>query len=365
MKQVFRRTAMLLVVALLTTALAGCKAGTPGSVAASDSGASTSTSGSTSASTSASEPTVTPEPTHEPGLFVDDKKIEAEPIMTVDGQEVPFDMYRQMFLSTRQSFDGGDTSIWETEEGKEGLTKLMDYVKERVLSYYAIDKLAKDLNISITDEERETAEKDLEKVKTDMGGDEAYQQALAAQYYTEDLYLDLYFNSLLLNKIVRAEYGAEIKDLVLNTYARVQHILIQFESTEEGADHSKELKTAEEVLAKVKKGDDFSQLVKEYNQDPGQPEEGYYFTSGQMVEPFEKAGFALGDNATSEIVETTYGYHILKRLPMEEDYIEENLMNFFNQDLQTKLFERLDGISAKFDVKYHDSYDQVGPTTMF
>ena len=73
-------------------------------------------------------------------------------------------------------------------------------------------------------------------------------------------------------------------------------------------------------LSVIKNGEDFMTVVAEYNEDPGMDvygEDGYYFNSGVMVEEYEEASFALEEGGVSEIVETTYGYHIIKRLPLD------------------------------------------------
>ena len=74
-------------------------------------------------------------------------------------------------------------------------------------------------------------------------------------------------------------------------------------------------KKAEEVLKKAKSGEEFSELAKEYSDDQGSAENGGdlgYFTKGQMVQPFEEAAFSLKPGEISGIVESQYGYHIIK-----------------------------------------------------
>ena len=72
---------------------------------------------------------------------------------------------------------------------------------------------------------------------------------------------------------------------------------------------------AEEVLAKLRAGGDFAALAKEHSADPSNKDNGGdlgWFGRGMMVRPFEDAAFALKPGELSGIVETQFGYHIIK-----------------------------------------------------
>lgn len=98
-----------------------------------------------------------------------------------------------------------------------------------------------------------------------------------------------------------------------------KHILVSLSYEDENGETlertpEEALALAQKVKAKIDAGEDFDALMEQYNDDPGEPATGYTFGKGEMVEPFEKASFALRPGEVSEIVETTYGYHIIKRV---------------------------------------------------
>lgn len=75
-------------------------------------------------------------------------------------------------------------------------------------------------------------------------------------------------------------------------------------------------KLATEVLSKAKKGQDFPALAKQYSDEPGAKDRAGNlgkFSKGQMVKPFSDAAFALKPGQVSEIVETDFGFHVIKR----------------------------------------------------
>ncbi|MFN0123520.1 MAG: peptidylprolyl isomerase [Blastocatellia bacterium] len=80
------------------------------------------------------------------------------------------------------------------------------------------------------------------------------------------------------------------------------------------ADAEKLKKTAEDVLARAKKGEDFAKLAAEFSQDGSSQQGGDlgWFTKERMVAEFSKAAFALKPGEVSDLVKSQFGYHIIK-----------------------------------------------------
>ncbi|MDF3069133.1 MAG: Peptidyl-prolyl cis-trans isomerase PpiD [Polyangiaceae bacterium] len=99
------------------------------------------------------------------------------------------------------------------------------------------------------------------------------------------------------------------------------HVLIQYKGSLRSAPtitRSKEeaKKLAAEVQAKAKKGQDFAALAKQYSDEPGAKERAGSlgkFTKPQMVKPFADAAFAMKPGDISDVVETDFGFHVIKR----------------------------------------------------
>ncbi len=95
---------------------------------------------------------------------------------------------------------------------------------------------------------------------------------------------------------------------------QASHILIKVKPDASPAEKAKARKKAEAILAKLKKGADFAELARKDSDGPSSRNGGDLgsFQRGQMVPAFDKAAFALKEGQLSGIVETRFGYHIIK-----------------------------------------------------
>lgn len=95
---------------------------------------------------------------------------------------------------------------------------------------------------------------------------------------------------------------------------KASHILIKVESN---ADEKKKGEARQKIIdvqEKLKNGEDFAALAKEYSEGPSSVKGGDlgYFRRGQMVKPFDDTAFTMKPNEVSDIVETRFGYHLIK-----------------------------------------------------
>lgn len=95
---------------------------------------------------------------------------------------------------------------------------------------------------------------------------------------------------------------------------RASHILIKVEPSASAEDKAKAKQRIVAIQDRLKKGEDFATVAKEVSECPSGANGGDldYFQRGQMVGPFEDAAFTLKPGTTSDIVETQFGYHLIK-----------------------------------------------------
>jgi len=108
----------------------------------------------------------------------------------------------------------------------------------------------------------------------------------------------------------QARYNQNIQVYSTPEQVRASHILFKTE----GKDEAEVRKQAEAVLAKVKAGEDFAALAKQYSEDTSKDQGGDldYFGRSAMVKEFEDAAWTLAPGEVSEIVQTQHGFHIIK-----------------------------------------------------
>lgn len=96
---------------------------------------------------------------------------------------------------------------------------------------------------------------------------------------------------------------------------KARHILVKADKSASEEDRKKAREKAEEALRKAKAGEDFAKLASDFSDDLGSKTKGGdlgLFPRGKMVKAFEDAAFALKPGELSGIVETGFGYHIIK-----------------------------------------------------
>ena len=279
-----------------------------------------------------------------------------ETVLTVNGESVRWDEYFYCLSVFYQQLKMMGITDWDTEasqidsSAEEGDT-VQDYILKNIEDsilrpYWVVGQEAERRGLSITEEEQaELDEQDETVIENYFDGDrQAFLDYLAENWFPYEFYKRMNRAELLMEKLFNdlyGESGEEISDEDALAYAeeggylQAKHIL--YTLLDDDGEHLSDEEAAgirahaEEVLAELRGISDrdellrrFDELVESEGEDPGMSTypDGYIFPDGYMVTEFREAAEALEDYGISDIVETSYGYHIILRVPLDVDGTE-------------------------------------------
>jgi peptidyl-prolyl cis-trans isomerase C len=235
-------------------------------------------------------------------------------------------------------------------------------VLDQLIGFKLLLQESRARKVSISDAEVEAR---VGEIRKPFPSDDVFMQMLEERKLTlEQLRSDMR-QDLAVAKLIQDEIAAKIAvkpEQTADFYAknpdqfkqqervRASHILISAPQKADDAAKAEARAKAEQVLKDVKAGQDFAALAKQHSQDPGSAQNGGdlgFFQQGQMVGPFNDAAFSLPAGATSDLVETQFGFHIIRVIekqpartiplddvrPQVEQYLEQ-----MNRRQQTDAF---------------------------
>ncbi|GBF11398.1 MAG: peptidylprolyl isomerase [Tepidibacillus sp.] len=251
----------------------------------------------------------------------DTGKVKQDVVAEYDGGTVTKDEFNT-FLQVTTFFNPQlEGTINQPESQRQALEQ---YIGQKYLASKAKNQKADDKEI----------EDLLKAIKGTMGSEENYNKKLAELKITENDLVD-YVNRYQAIQNYMEEKSAktfnEEKEKLEKQYkenkeeytiATVSHILIATKDRSE----EEAKKRAEEVLAKLKKGEDFAKLAKEYSDDPGSKDNGGVYENAPVsswVPEFKKAALTLPVGQLSDLVKTEFGYHIIKVINRQVPTLEQ------------------------------------------
>lgn len=282
-------------------------------------------------------------------------------VMTVNSHEISSEEF-EYFLSNEISqyvyYNGGSYFA-----DKKNMSDLLNYVSEEITFYYAFLDWAEENGFGLSQEQKDAVTAKLQESKSQFESEEKYREYLDSIYATEKVLFDTECMFDTLNN-----YYDHLTDPVNGPYAQsanklaeepesfsiygAKHILFLFD--EEGRTDEETKALAEEVLGRIRDGEDFDELMKEYCEDPGVTEhpEGYTFTEGEFVDEFYNATAALEIGETSGLVRSDYGYHIIRRIePDRSEAVQKIVMKLYGTEIDSRV--------AAADVKLSRGFDSI------
>ena len=244
------------------------------------------------------------------------------PVAKVNGVDIPSEQFLSEYKSTLERYRRARHPV--RAELKE---RLKDNLVRRLVDAEIITQRAKALDISLDD--KQFAAK-WEQHKGRYGSEKAFNDFLQRAGTSEMAVREQFKLNMIREKVFNhiskgiAVSKAETKKFYDDNkqryfepeQVRASHILIRVEPNASAEAKEEKRKHAETIRQKArKKGAKFEKLAKEFGEDPTRSRGGDlgFFTRGRMVKAFEDAVWPMRLNELSGVVETNFGYHIIKK----------------------------------------------------
>lgn len=292
----------------------------------------------------------------------------SEVVATVNGTAITrAEMDRAMNFMLAQNRISSPLSA---EEKKKAEAAVLDQLISAELLYQAGKKLeVKDID--------KLVETQMTQGRARFPSPDAYDKALKASGLTEkDLKefarKEIYINNLIEKQIASKvsvtdeeikKFYDENKDKFKHEEAvQASHILVGTDPKATADDKKKAREKAEAILKRVKGGENFAEIAKKESTCPSSANGGDlgYFSKGQMVPAFESAAFALKPGEVSQVVETQFGYHIIKVTDKKQagtdsfDDVKQKISGYLKaQEIQKGISEYVEKLrkEGKIDIK--------------
>jgi peptidyl-prolyl cis-trans isomerase SurA len=214
--------------------------------------------------------------------------------------------------------------------------KEREQLKKQLLEQMVNDRLLlnaakKDTLIKVTPKEVDDAvQKQIESVKSEFT-EEEFKAQLQAEGLTENelrkKYRDQIQDQMLIDRLVASKLqkvsvsAKEVRDFYQEYQdsipdqpeaVKLSHIMLEIKASPQTLDSLKS--KAERVHALAQEGQDFAELARQYSDDPSAEKGGDlgFFGRGDMIPQFEQTAFSLAPGQISDVIQTEFGYHIIK-----------------------------------------------------
>jgi peptidyl-prolyl cis-trans isomerase C len=226
--------------------------------------------------------------------------------------------------------------------------------------------------LELSDEETEAA---LTSLKSRLPDPAMFEQVLASEGLTIDALRSQIHRDQSIQKLIDADITPNVKvsaDQTRKYYdentelmkqpdrLRLSHILKRVEPDATPEAKASARTEIEAILERARAGEDFAALARENSDDPGSAANGGELTvsRGDTVPPFEEAAFALSPGELSPVVETQFGFHVIKLTEKLEgqvvpyNQVAPRIQEFLTQQaIQDEVGEKVDALRASGDVE--------------
>ncbi|NNE08068.1 MAG: hypothetical protein HKN20_05845 [Gemmatimonadetes bacterium] len=287
--------------------------------------------------------------------------VNGTPITTVDVDNEVARIYRQM--------GGGQISPFQAEQMKEQLfAQAQDNLINKIVLYDAV----KEQRIEVAEEELAARFKEY---RDQFPSQEVFDEQIRRMGFTEQELKEEMAMNIQIQKLLESNteavslpstadcrefYDANVEAFSSGEEVHASHILLRLEQTADEAAKSAAQASLADLRKQIVAGADFAELATAHSDCPSKAQGGDlgWFERGRMVEPFDNAVFNLKPGEISPVIETQFGYHIIKcaeRKPAETksfDEVKNDIQNGLQEERRNEQYSRyIEELRGKADVK--------------
>lgn len=274
-------------------------------------------------------------------------------IMTVGGYAVTGELYRYVCMKNCVQLYG-EEALERTLTEREG-QELQSAVETELQRYFAIEKMAKEQKVVLSKEDKKLIEDQLEEARESYKQKEEYYAFLESAHMSENVYYEQAKNYYLNRNLFyafKSSYSLSEEQLRQDIqeyfYAAVQILL------NNRGQYATTLERMQELRKTIQNEEDFYEAAKLHSADTNRGVR--YCCIGEMQPYFETAALSLSPGEISEIIESDLGVHLIMRVKITEDAVNDQLEQFRDEDLVRIFNEQLSEIAENLEVVYQKNH---------
>ncbi len=288
-------------------------------------------------------------------IFAAEKKIPDGSVATVNGVTITQDDFDEEMARIRNQFARSGRSLSESQ-----LPDIKNRVLETLINRELLYQESQNKGIKVEDAE---VNEQVDILKKRFPNEDEFKAALLKMKTSEAELKSQIRKGMAIQQFVDTDLVQDVKvsqkeveDFYKNNpdmfkqseQVKASHILIKVDTQADKSAKDQANKKIKEIQKKLEDGGDFAALAKEYSEGPSKVNGGDlgYFERGRMVKPFEDAAFKLKPNEVSGMVETPFGYHLIKVVDKKPESVvsyenaKERISQYLERDKKEEVLKR-------------------------
>lgn len=285
-------------------------------------------------------------------------------VMELGGEKVSYNLLRYF---TIMYMDGLTAADYEKDEAMQ--QELTENVTSALRKLVACHKAAEEYEVELTEDEQKAIDDQITTFKESYESEEAYTQAITAQFGDEETFrriIELNTLQEKLYKYLTHEYYGIIKsddptvraDIEAGNFFAAEYLFIYCSA----GDRAEKGEFAETLRSRIANGESMEAIDKEYQTEYSLQMDYCNlpcFTYTEELQYFEDAVLALSVGEVADVIERSNGFLIVKRNELDQTYIDENFLSVVESYINREYTRYMENYAAGLELKWKSKYKDL------